>query len=65
MERVCLLCYKSSKLKYHLHKCVGCKHWFCEGHITYAPDPFAEEIYGVTTSIWECADCRQNSADDI
>lgn len=36
-----------------------------ENPITWGPDPFAEEIDGDDTPIWECKNCRDESADDI
>jgi hypothetical protein len=30
--------------------------------VFFGPDPFAEEIYGNDTDVWECADCRYESA---
>lgn len=33
--------------------------------VTLAPDPFAEEIYGDVTPVWECENCRYESARDI
>ncbi len=33
--------------------------------LTYAPDPFAKEINGDDTPVWECEECRYQSAMDI
>jgi hypothetical protein len=33
--------------------------------VTYGPDPFAEEIAGDDTPVWECEECRYQSAMDI
>lgn len=32
---------------------------------TYGPDPYAEEIGNDDTPVWECGDCRHESAMDI
>lgn len=31
----------------------------------YGPDPFASEIRGDDTDVWECDSCRYSSARDI
>jgi len=36
-----------------------------ENPVTWGPDPFAEEIDGDGTPIWECQKCRDESADEI
>lgn len=33
--------------------------------VTFEADPFAEEMNGNDTPVWECADCRRESAMDI
>lgn len=33
--------------------------------VTYGPDPYAEEIAGDPTPVWECEECRYQSAMDI
>jgi len=33
--------------------------------VTLDPDPFAEEIKGDNTKVWECERCRRSSAQDI
>lgn len=47
------------------HKCVSCGKMFDEKDIEYAPDPYAEDIGGNHTPVWECAKCRHESAMDI
>jgi hypothetical protein len=34
-------------------------------NLEYGPDPFAEEIHGDDTPVWECEACRYESARDI
>ena len=46
-------------------QCETCLRWFDEDEIYYEADPFNEEINGDSTPIWQCADCIQESADDI
>ena len=49
-----------------LHKCVACGVWLEEGtHMIYEEDPYAHEIHGDTTKVWECSSCRHESAMDI
>jgi C4-type Zn-finger protein len=31
----------------------------------WGPDPYASEIHNNNTPVWECADCRYQSAQDI
>lgn len=31
----------------------------------WGPDPFAEEIHGDSTPVWECANCLDESAMEI
>lgn len=45
------------------HKCIGCKE--LREDCIFAPDPYAQDINGNNTNVWECPVCRQNSADDI
>jgi len=33
--------------------------------VTWGPDPYAEEIAGDDTPVWECQKCRHESADEI
>ena len=33
--------------------------------IWLAPDPFAEEVYGDCTPVWECHTCREESAEEV
>ena len=47
------------------HCCVGCRKLFDEKDISFSPDPFAEEICGDTKKVWECSECRYQSAMDI
>ena len=47
------------------HKCVCCKKMFSEKDIEYAPDPYSNEIDNDDTKVWECCECRNESADDI
>ena len=44
--------------------CCGCNNTK-ENPVTKEPDPFALEIHGDDTEVWECAICRENSAMDI
>jgi len=34
-------------------------------NLSYAPDPFSEEINNDSTPVWECEDCRHQRAMDI
>ena len=36
-----------------------------ENPVTKGPDPFAYEIHDDETEIWECDNCREESAMDI
>ncbi len=47
------------------HICVGCRKKFPESEIEFAPDPYAEDIGGDKTPVWECRNCRHESAMDI
>jgi len=42
-------------------RCVECGELFDREDIKYAPDPFAEEINGDDTPVWECDECRYQS----
>lgn len=33
--------------------------------VTFAPEPFAEEVHGDTTLVWMCDDCRTLSAREV
>jgi len=48
-------------------RCVGCNGLFDKDDIEYGPDPFAEEMaMGENVeSVWECDECRLESAMDI
>ena len=47
-------------------KCIDCG---CEDSeknpVTLGPDPYAEEINGDNTEVWECQRCRDSSLEDI
>lgn len=58
----CKICDATSS---DLKMCVKCRNFFCLEHITFAPDPYAQEINVDQTNVWECEDCRQKSSDDI
>ncbi len=45
--------------------CVSAWAGTCAGPLSYGPDPFAQEINGDDTDVWECAHHRAISADDI
>jgi hypothetical protein len=49
----------------NLHRCYSCKKYFCKEHIEYDADPYASEIGGDNTKVWECFECRKESALDI
>lgn len=42
----------------------GCKDTK-ENPVTFAPDPYQEEINGDDTEVWECDKCREDSRDCI
>jgi len=46
-------------------RCVGCSQLFDREDIEFSPDPYAEEINGDNTPVWECEDCRHESCMDI
>jgi hypothetical protein len=43
----------------------GGKFSVASGDIEFSPDPFSEEINGDSTPVWECHDCRHESAMNI
>ena len=46
--------------------CVECgKEGTKDNPVTFGPDSFNEEINGDDTSVWECADCREDSDAEI
>jgi uncharacterized protein with PIN domain len=50
------------KAKEKMHRCVSCEKMFPESKIEFSPDPYAEEISGNKTPVWECESCRHESA---
>ena len=41
---------------------------FCNVHnlpLEYGPNPYAWELYDDKTDVWMCAECRNESAQDI
>ena len=48
-------------------RCVECGRIFDidSGEISFGPDPYAEDIGGDSTSVWECDSCRHQSGMDI
>jgi hypothetical protein len=45
--------------------CVVCGQEFPEEDMVFGPDPFAEEIHGDSTEVWECDECNHESYMDI
>jgi len=47
--------------------CCSCGKEFSvsSGDIEFGPDPFAEDVHNDPTPVWECEDCRYESAMDI
>lgn len=43
-------------------ECCSCGH---EVECRYDADPYAEEIHGNSDPVWECPECRYQSAMDI
>ena len=43
-------------------KCIFCE---TEDDLEYGPDPYASEICNNETDVWECHECRYQSAMDI
>lgn len=43
----------------------GTEFYPCKGKVTFAPDPYAEEIHGDSTEVWMCEEHRDQSAADI
>lgn len=42
--------------------------WVCSIHdlpLEYGPDPYAQELWDDETDVWMCAECRDESAQDI
>jgi hypothetical protein len=51
-----------------VHECSHCRRWATEyetNPVTYGEDPYAAEIADDHTEIWECDNCREQSAMDI
>jgi hypothetical protein len=51
-----------------LHECCSCGRWASEystNPVTFGSDPYADEIGDDKTEVWECEDCRYESAMDI
>ncbi len=63
--------YAKKLLIGEIHTCECCGHQASEykeldsNPVTFDADPFAEEIRGDPTPLWECASCRHDSAMDI
>jgi hypothetical protein len=45
------------------HKCCSCGK--VGDDVTYGSDPYAEEVNGDDTPVWECEECRYQSRLDI
>lgn len=45
------------------HKCYGCEE--LRDDCILGPDPYASEINGNEEDVWECPNCRYESAMDI
>jgi hypothetical protein len=43
-------------------RCINCG---TTENLSYGPDPYAEEIHGDYTDVWECDSCREASAEEI
>jgi hypothetical protein len=56
---------KKVNLQKGLRQCVRCKNWFPKKEIEYAPEPYSKEICNDDTSVWECENCRCESAMDV
>jgi len=51
---------------YDEHKCKGCRTvGDVDNPVTYAPDPYNEDIHGDNTKVWLCANCRHEYSMDI
>lgn len=50
-----------------LHVCESCGKEYdaLKDEIAFEPDPFAEEIHGDSTPIWQCSNCAYESSMDI
>ena len=51
-----------------VHECCSCGKWATEHEtnpVIFESDPYAEEINGDSTEVWECEECRHQSAMDI
>lgn len=47
------------------HKCIACGGYYEEPYIIFESDPYADEIHGDNTPVWECRACRYQSCADI
>lgn len=47
------------------HFCNHCRHLFPESEIIFDVDPYAHDIGGDDTKVWECKPCREISAWEI
>lgn len=47
----------------HQPQCETCE--IISKDVTFAPNPFQEEIYGDHTNVWMCSICRYESSQDI
>ncbi|AWY05056.1 hypothetical protein SEA_HORTUS1_78 [Microbacterium phage Hortus1] len=49
------------------HKKADCPYnrYECDGKMTYGPDPFQEEVWGISTPHWMCAGQRHEHAMDV
>lgn len=53
------------EVKVKRHRCVHCNKLFREEEMIYGPDPFASEIHGIDTKVWECEQCHYESMMEI
>jgi len=45
--------------------CISCRKFFPISKISFAPDPYSEEINEDTTPVWMCDECRYESMMEI
>ncbi len=46
-------------------RCMKCGEFLDMEDTEFAPDPFNLDIHGDDTNVWECAECRKASAEEI
>ena len=42
-----------------------CSHCGGTKDLSFAPDPYSSDVHNDDTPVWECGDCREQSAADV